>query len=176
MKFKLWNLALVGYFQVSVSGKPSEIEDISQYTIRSRHCQFREKNMHQKWMKNTNSIYFPNVWNYRIVLNGSLVSDWTKFLLLLEKWCSYNKPNCPIAASIIRVSNQHSKIGWQQNRKHIWIDYLIRLCKIIVLTDITNHHSDLSFLIYILFFMHNFTLIKYNTHFSCNIWVVCINR
>lgn len=35
MKFKLWNLALVGYFQVSVSGKPSKIEDIGQYTIRS---------------------------------------------------------------------------------------------------------------------------------------------
>jgi len=43
MKFKFWNLALVGYFQVSVSGKLSEIEDIGQYTIRSRHSQFREK-------------------------------------------------------------------------------------------------------------------------------------
>jgi len=43
MKYKFWNLALVGYFQVSVSGKLSEIEDIGQYTIRSRHSQFREK-------------------------------------------------------------------------------------------------------------------------------------
>ena len=60
MKFKFWNLALVGYLQVSVSGKPSEIEDIGQYTIKSWHSQFREKNMHQKGMENINSIYFPN--------------------------------------------------------------------------------------------------------------------
>ena len=35
MKFEFWKLALVGYFQVSVSGKPSEIEDIGQYTTKS---------------------------------------------------------------------------------------------------------------------------------------------
>lgn len=60
MKFEFWKLALVVYFQVSVSGKPSEIEDIGQYTTKSWHSQLREKNMHQKWMKNTNSIYLPN--------------------------------------------------------------------------------------------------------------------